>query len=49
MKVADESIFEKPHAYSRGFDVVVVNGQLVVEDGKHLGTGSGMALRSKGF
>jgi N-acyl-D-amino-acid deacylase len=40
-KVKDESTFEKPHAYSTGFQYVLVNGQLVVVEGKHLGTRNG--------
>ena len=46
--VQDLSTFEQPHAYSKGFKWVIVNGQLVVEDEKHLGTRSGMALRGAG-
>ena len=38
------STFDKPHAYSKGIDVVIVNGKLVVENGIHLGTRSGVAL-----
>ena len=46
--VKDLSTFEKPHAYSTGFRYVVVNGNIVAEDGKHLGTGSGSTLKGKG-
>lgn len=42
--VGDYSTFEKPHAYSKGFKYVVVNGQLVIENERHLGTKSGKAL-----
>ncbi|HVF81037.1 MAG TPA: D-aminoacylase [Flavisolibacter sp.] len=45
-EVADVSTFEKPHAYSKGFQYVLVNGQLVVENGKHTGTRSGQTLPS---
>ena len=44
-QVQDLSTFEKPHAYSQGFHWVIVNGALVVEEGKHLGTRSGKALK----
>ncbi|HVG11757.1 MAG TPA: D-aminoacylase [Flavisolibacter sp.] len=44
-EVRDLSTFSQPHAYSKGFKYVVVNGQVVVEDEKHLGTRSGRALR----
>ena len=32
--VADQSTFEKPHQYSVGFRDVLVNGKLVLKDGK---------------
>lgn len=47
-EVQDLASFEKPHAYSKGFSYVIVNGQLVVEDEKHLGTRSGITLRGSG-
>lgn len=43
--VKDLSTFEKPHAYSTGFKYVIVNGQVVVENEKHLGVRSGKTLR----
>jgi N-acyl-D-amino-acid deacylase len=47
-EVKDLSSYEKPHAYSKGFKYVIVNGQIVVEDEKHLGTRSGKALYGPG-
>jgi N-acyl-D-amino-acid deacylase len=47
-EVRDVSTYEQPHAYSRGFYYVVVNGKLVVSEGVHLGTRSGVALRGAG-
>jgi N-acyl-D-amino-acid deacylase len=47
--VKDLSTFEKPHAYSTGFKYVIVNGQLVVENEKHLGTRSGKPLKGEGI
>jgi len=47
-KVRDASTFEKPHAYSEGFEVVIVNGVITVEDGKHLGVRAGRALYGNG-
>ena len=44
-EVQDHSTFEKPHAYSSGFLYVLVNGELVLSGGQHLGTRSGKALR----
>jgi N-acyl-D-amino-acid deacylase len=48
-QVRDLSTYEQPHAYSTGFRYVIVNGQLVVENGQHLGTRSGVSLRSNGL
>lgn len=48
-EVQDISTYDKPHAYSKGFRYVIVNGQLVVEDEKHLGTRSGKALYGPGY
>ncbi|MGZ5134008.1 MAG: N-acyl-D-amino-acid deacylase family protein [Flavitalea sp.] len=39
--VQDLSTFEKPHQYARGFRFVLVNGELVLENGKHNGIRSG--------
>jgi N-acyl-D-amino-acid deacylase len=44
-EVQDLSTFEKPHAYSKGFNYVIVNGAIVVENGNHTGARSGKALR----
>jgi N-acyl-D-aspartate/D-glutamate deacylase len=43
-EVRDVSTYEKPHAYSTGFRYVLVNGETVVEEGKHNGTRSGKTL-----
>jgi N-acyl-D-amino-acid deacylase len=48
-EVNDMATFQKPHAYSKGFKYVIVNGELVVENEKHLGTRSGKALYGQGF
>ncbi|MBL7731593.1 MAG: D-aminoacylase [Chitinophagaceae bacterium] len=45
-EVADVSTFEKPHAYSKGFVFVIVNGVLTVENEKHTGARAGTALRN---
>lgn len=42
--VSDRATFEQPHQYSVGFQYILVNGKLVVEDGKHNKTRSGVAL-----
>jgi N-acyl-D-amino-acid deacylase len=45
-EVKDISTFEKPHAYSKGFYFVIVNGVLTVDNEKHLGTRAGKALKN---
>ncbi|HWI93584.1 MAG TPA: D-aminoacylase [Flavisolibacter sp.] len=47
-EVQDPSTYEKPHAYSKGFKYVIVNGQVVVENENHLGVRSGKALYGPG-
>lgn len=47
--VGDQSTFSKPHAFSRGFRFVIVNGQLVIEEGRHTGKRSGVVLHGPGY
>jgi len=47
-QVTDVSTFSKPHAYSRGFHFVIVNGQVKVDQEKHTGARSGKALYGQG-
>jgi len=47
-KVKDVSTYDRPHAYSQGFQYVIVNGRLTVENEKHLGTRAGQALYGPG-
>ena len=48
-EVTDKATFEQPHQYSTGFHFVLVNGHLVIENGKHTGTKSGTTLKGQGF
>lgn len=48
-EVADKATFEHPHQFSAGFHFVLVNGQLVIADGKHTGIKSGTTLKGPGF
>jgi N-acyl-D-amino-acid deacylase len=48
-KVKDISTFEKPHAYSTGFQFVLVNGLLTVDKGAHTGVRGGQAIYRKSF
>ena len=43
-KITDKATFEQPHAYSEGISYVLVNGILVVENGKHNGRRPGQIL-----
>jgi N-acyl-D-amino-acid deacylase len=47
--VQDLSTYEKPHAYSKGFHFVLVNGQLVIDNEQHTGTRSGQSLTGPGI
>lgn len=47
-KVQDLSTFEKPHQYSTGFQFVIVNGKLTVENGNHTGVRNGAILFGPG-
>jgi N-acyl-D-amino-acid deacylase len=44
-RVQDKATFEQPHQYAEGFDFVLVNGQIEVEDGKLTGAVGGRVLR----
>jgi N-acyl-D-amino-acid deacylase len=48
-EVQDISTYDKPHAFSKGFKYVIVNGEVVVENEKHLGTRSGKPFYGKGY
>jgi len=48
-KVADRATFTKPHAYAEGFHFVLVNGEVVIADGKHTGSRPGAILLGPGF
>jgi N-acyl-D-amino-acid deacylase len=47
--VNDESTYEHPHAYSKGFKYVLVNGVLTVDNFKHNGNRNGAILHGSGF
>ena len=48
-EVQDVSTYDKPHAYSKGFHFVIVNGVLTVDNERHLGVRAGMALYGPGY
>ncbi len=45
--VIDKATYEKPFQYSEGIVNVIVNGKLVLEQGKHTGERPGRTLRHK--
>ncbi|MGE3075554.1 MAG: amidohydrolase family protein [Dehalococcoidia bacterium] len=45
--VKDRATYEEPKQEPAGISMVVVNGQVAYEDGKHTGVGSGQMLRFK--
>lgn len=45
--VKDLSTYSQPHQYATGFQYVLVNGQVTVENGRHIGTRGGVVLRHK--
>ncbi len=47
--VADRGTFQKPHAYAEGFRYVLVNGEVVIADGKHTGARPGQLLLGPGY
>ena len=46
--IIDRATFEKPHQYAEGVSTVIVNGQVVLENGKMTGTRAGRTLRRDG-
>src|SRR5918911_863967 len=48
-QVADPSTFEQPHQYAAGFGYVLVNGEVVLEEGALTKARPGQALRGPGF
>jgi N-acyl-D-amino-acid deacylase len=46
--VNDLATFEQPHQLSSGFSYVLVNGQVTVDQGKHIGTRAGKVIRWNG-
>ena len=44
-EVIDGATYESPHQYSVGFKYVLVNGEIVVDEGKHTGVRSGRVVK----
>ena len=47
--VADQATFERPHQLSVGMRYVLVNGTVVVQEGRHTGAKPGMIVRGPGW
>ena len=48
-EIGDKATFEEPHQYAVGMKYVLVNGELVVENGKHTGRRPGRILYGPGY
>lgn len=46
--IVDHATFEKPHQYATGIEYVLVNGQIVLEKGRHTGARPGVILYGPG-
>ncbi len=47
--VIDKATFESPHQYPEGISYVIVNGKIVIDQGRHTGELPGQVLRGPGF
>ena len=48
-RIADRATYENPTAYPEGIDYVLVNGALVIDEGRHTGAKPGHVLRGPGW
>lgn len=48
-EIIDTATFENPHQYASGMKYVLVNGEIVVEDGRHTGRRPGRVLYGPGY
>jgi N-acyl-D-aspartate/D-glutamate deacylase len=48
-RVTDRATFEDPHRYAEGIDIVIVNGERVIDEGRHTGATPGRVLRGPGY
>ncbi len=45
-KIKDRATYENPHQYSVGFEYIIINGKVILEDGKQLARLNGEVIRS---
>ncbi len=48
-RIIDKATFEAPHQYAEGVKFVIVNGELVLDDGIHTGATPGRVVRGPGW
>ena len=48
-RLNDVATYQDPTAYPTGIDYVLVNGEVVVDQGQHTGAKPGMVLRGQGY
>ena len=48
-EIIDKATFEDPHQYAVGMKFVLVNGEVVVEDGQHTGRRPGKIIYGPGY
>ena len=46
--IADKATYENPYQYAIGVDYVIVNGKVVIDQGKHTGARPGAILYGPG-
>ncbi|MEZ5352431.1 MAG: D-aminoacylase [Bryobacteraceae bacterium] len=44
-RIQDKASYQQPHQYTEGFDTVIVNGVLAIQDGEWTGASGGRAIR----
>lgn len=48
-EISDTATYEKPGTFPAGIDYVLVNGQIVIDQGRHTGARPGVVLRGAGY
>ncbi len=44
-QIEDQATYKNPHRYPKGIPYVIVNGEIVVENGEHTGVLPGKVIR----
>ncbi len=47
--VTDHATFQQPHQYATGMEYVIVNGEVVIDEGEHTGALPGQVVRGPGW